>query len=405
MGLAWTSHPTSRDLSNRPLSPQAPIAGEDRAGGAKYYHANDSDSVTGVERSVELRTAKLGRTGLEVVRLGCGGIPIIQVEFDDAVAVVRAALDAGVNYFDNARAYGDSEEKMGKGLEGRRDDIILATKVLSRDAAGALADLETSLRNLRTDHLDLWLLHDVSTSERWEQSMGPGGALEAARKAQQQGKTRFIGFSSHSPEYIRRGIASGEFDTVLLTYNIAAAWTEPLMAEAQKQDMGVVVMKPMSGGVFFRLSAEDEAALPSITPEETLRFVLTNDNVDVALSGFQRVEEVPQNMAVLDNLTPLTPEDRARLLKFGESLGQVYCRGCTYCLPCTVDIDIPSVLAILDHSERFSYEWPTHRRKYAELEVKPTECAECGECEERCPFDVPIMERLKKAADTFDKPY
>jgi predicted aldo/keto reductase-like oxidoreductase len=352
-----------------------------------------------------VRTATLGRTGLEVLRLGCGGIPIIRLPFDEGVAVVRAALDAGINYFDNARAYGNSEEKMGTALEGRRDDIILATKTVTRDAAGALADLETSLVSLRTDRLDIWQLHDVSTTGHYHQVMAPGGALEAAKQAQKQGKTRFIGITSHNPECLRRAIESGEFDTVLLTYNISARWTEPLMAEAQKRDIGVVVMKPMSGGVFFTLAKEQEDSLPSITPEETLRFVLTNNDVDVALSGFRRVEEVPANLAVLNDLKPLTEEERTRLLQFGDDLGLVYCRRCTYCLPCTVGIDIPSVLAILDHSERFSYEWPTHRRKYAELEVKPTECEECGECEERCPFDVPIMERLKAAAKRFDQPY
>jgi len=352
-----------------------------------------------------LRTTTLGRTRLEVVRLGCGGIPIINVPFDDAVAVVRAALDAGLNYFDNARAYGNSEEKMGTALEGRRDEIILATKSHARDAAGALEHLETSLKDLRTDRVDIWQLHDVSTVGDYERVMAPGGALEAAKKAQQQGKTRFIGISSHNPECLQRAIASAEFDTVLLTYNIATIWTEPLMAEAQKRDLGVVVMKPLSGGVFFNLSQEQEQSLPAITPEETLRFVLTNEDVDVALSGFRRLAEVPANVGVLSDLKPLAPEQKARLLKFGEDLGLVYCRRCTYCLPCTVGIDIPGVLAILDHAERFSYEWPSHRRRYAELEVKPTECTECGECEERCPFDVPIMERLKKAAQQFDQPY
>ena len=352
-----------------------------------------------------MRTAKLGRTGLEVVRLGCGGIPMIPLPVEDGVAVTRAALDAGMNYFDNARAYGNSEEKMGRALEGRRDQVVLATKSHARSAVGALEHLETSLTELRTDHLDIWQLHDVSTVGDYEQVMAPGGALEAAHKARDQGKTRFIGITSHNPECLSRAIASGEFDTVLLTYSIAAVWTEPIMAEAQKRDIGVVVMKPMSGGVFFRLSAEQEQGLPAITPEETLRFVLTNEDVDVALSGFSRVEEVPANLAVLNDLKPLSPEDRARLLKFGEDLGLVFCRRCTYCLPCAAGIDIPNVLAILDHSERFSYEWPSHRRRYAELEVKPTECVECDECEERCPFDVPIMERLKKAAERFDKPY
>ena len=353
-----------------------------------------------------MRTRILGRTGLEVVRIGCGGIPIIGEPFDNAVAVVKAALDAGVNYFDNARAYGDSEAKMGKALAGRRDEIILATKVHARDAKTALEHLATSLKDLKTDRLDIWQLHDVSTAGQWDQVMAPGGAMEAAKRAQQQGKTRFIGLSSHNPANLKKAIECGEFDLVLLTYNIASRWVEPeILPLAKARQVGVAVMKPLSGGAILDVPEHDTGEHLGVTPEEGLRFVLSHDAVDVALAGFKRVEEVPQNMAALDDFKPVTAEERERLIEFGDRMGQVFCRRCTYCLPCQVGIDIPRTLAILDHSERFPYEWPSQRRRYHELEIKPDACVECGECEDRCPFDVPIVERLKKAKGAFDQPY
>jgi predicted aldo/keto reductase-like oxidoreductase len=352
-----------------------------------------------------VRTSILGRSGLEVVRIGCGGIPIISEPFDNAVAVVRAALDAGVNYFDNARAYGDSESKMGKALEGRRDEIILATKTHARDAKTCMEHLETSLTDLRTDRFDIWQLHDISSSDRWEEAMAPGGALEAAKQAQQQGKTRFIGLSSHNPVYLKKAIECGEFDTILLTYNIASRWMEPeILPLAKARNVGVAVMKPLSGGAILDVPEQETGEHVGVTPEEGLRFVLSHDAVNVALSGFKRVHEVPQNMAVLDDFKPITAEERQRLIEFGDKMGQVFCRRCTYCMPCGEGIDIPKTLAILDHIERFPYEWPSNRRRYHELEVKPDACIECGECEERCPFDVPIIERLKKAKEKLDQP-
>jgi len=360
-----------------------------------------------IEEQNRVQTHRLGRTNLEVVRIGCGGIPIIKEEFDDAVSVVKTALAAGVNYFDNARAYGDSESKMGVALEGKREDIILATKVHFRDREKADEALRTSLKELRTDYLDVYQLHDVSTAVDFEKVTAPGGVLDMAKEARQAGIVRFIGLSSHNEACLRKAIESDEFDTVLLTYNLGSRWPErEIMPLAKRHDVGVVVMKPMSGGIFFHLSKQTEDGPPTVTPEEAMRFVLSNEHVDVALSGFRKVEEVPQNMAVLQDFTPLTTEERERLTAFGDSLGQVYCRHCTYCLPCTQDIDIPSILELLDHSERFSYEWPTHRRKYAEFEVKADVCVECGECEGRCPFGVPIQERLKIAVKKFgDKPY
>jgi predicted aldo/keto reductase-like oxidoreductase len=193
---------------------------------------------------------------------------------------------------------------------------------------------------------------------------------------------------------------------VLLTYNIASRWVEPeILPLAKARDVGVVVMKPLSGGAILDVPEQGGDKHLGVTPEEGLRFVLSHEAVDVVLSGFQHVEEVPQNLAVLDGFKPVTPEERRRLIEFGDSMGQVFCRRCTYCMPCEQGIDIPKTLAILDHAERFGYEWPSQRRRYHELEIKPDVCVECGECEERCPFQVPIVERLKKAKERFDQPY
>ena len=348
----------------------------------------------------------LGRTGMEVVRLGCGGIPIIGVEFKEAVKVVRAAYEAGLNFFDNARAYDNSERKMGTALKDVRDKVFLATKVWPRDARSALKDLETSLKELQTDHLDLWQLHDVSTRGDLEKVLGKGGALEAVRKAQKRGKVRFVGISSHNYDNLLRIIDCGEFDTVMFTYNLGSREVEhEVLPRAAQTAIGTLCMKPVSGGVFFSLSQEEEGKKGKVTPRDALRFVLGERRIQVVLSGFKRVSDVKENVETFKRFKPLTDEERARLLAFGDSLGEGFCRNCTYCLPCPNGMPIPTILQILDHAQRFSYEWPTHRRTYAALEIKADVCDQCGQCEEACPFDVKIIARLAKAHQQFSKPF
>ncbi len=346
----------------------------------------------------------LGRTGMEVVRLGCGGIPIIGVEFEEAVKVVRAAYEAGLNYFDNARAYDNSERKMGTALKDVRDRVFLATKVWARDKRTALKNIETSLSELQTDYVDVMQLHDISTRADFEKVMSKEGALAAAREMQKRGKARFLGISSHNYDNLLRIIDCGEFDTVMFTYNLSSREVErEVLPRAVESGIGTVCMKPVSGGVFFSLSAEEEGKKGSVTPGDALRFVLGERRIQMVLSGFKRLSDVEENVETFKNFKPLSEQERARLMAFGDSLAEGFCRNCTYCLPCPNEIPIPTILQLLDHAERFGYEWPTHRKRYAELEVKADVCDECGQCEESCPFGVKIVARLARAQEQFSK--
>ena len=352
---------------------------------------------------METRKRALGRTGLEVTEIGMGGIPIINVPFERAVKVVRRAYDLGINYFDNARAYRDSESKMGKALRRVRKHCIIATKTHHRTAKEAWEDLETSLRELKTDYIDIWQLHDVSTSSAWEQVMAPKGALEAAKKAQRKGYVRFIGFSGHNLENLDKAVECGEFDTILLVYNLAVNDTAPIIQKAHERGIGIAVMKPLSGGIFFSLTKDKGA--DQITPWTAWRFVLSNEGISVALCGAKRIKDLQDAIRASRRVQkegPMPPEEARRWVRIAQSLGEDVCRGCNYCaLVCPEGINIPVIMQLLDHAKAYPYEWPKHRKTYHSLEKNWTDCRECRKCEQACPFDLPILERMQQAHDRF----
>lgn len=343
----------------------------------------------------------LGRTGVQVSEIGLGGIPIIRVEdLDLTDQIINHALDCGINYLDNARAYGNSEMKYGRVLKHRREEAFVATKTVGRDRDAALKDLEVSLQELQTDRLDLWQLHDVSTRQFFEQVMAPGGALEAAREAQQQGLVRFVGITGHNDEVLLDAVASGEFDTILCVYNLAIhSAGERVLPRAAAENVGVAVMKPLSGGVFFRRT---EVAIP---PDRAWHFVLERPEVSVALAGANCLRDVDQAVAASASFRPLDEQEKAELIEKARFLGEDICRNCGYCIDdCPQSIDIPRLMRIHDEARRFAYEWPRFRQEYAAIEPKADACVECKSCEEHCPFNLPIVERLKKVHEQFNRP-
>ncbi len=356
-----------------------------------------------------MRTRTLGRTGLEVAEIGMGGIPIIGVPFDRAVKVVRRAYELGINYFDTARAYRDSEAKMGKALKRVRHKVYIATKTngyqrTKSSAEGGKAareDLETSLKELRTDYIDVWQFHDVSTRGRWENVMGPKGPMEVAKKAQRKGLIRFIGLSSHNLDVLNWAVDSGEFDVVLLVYNLGVNDTAPIIAKAKEKGVGVVVMKPLSGGIFFSLPKE------KITPWQAWRFVLSNPDISVALVGAKRIKDLEDAVRAsrrMEREGPISPMEAQKLMRIARSLGEDVCRDCNYCaLVCPEGIPIPTIMQLLDHAKAYPYEWPKHRKTYQSLSKNWTNCRKCRKCEEACPFHLPILERMEKAHQQFSQ--
>jgi len=353
-----------------------------------------------------MKHRRLGKTGLEVSVVGFGAIKLPQVSEEEAVEMLNRALDLGMNFVDTARNYKDSEHKIGVALSGRRSEFYLATKTAGRDAESAKRDLEESLKQLRTDYIDLYQLHSVSEPETYKQVMSKGGALEAMKEAREQGIVRHIGITIHrSISNMKAAIQSGEFETIMVAYSPLDQENveKEILPMAQEHDLGVIIMKPLSGG-HLKSGDDENAPRPDPIVQGALRFIISNDAVSVVIPGMMSVAHVEDNAAVGD-MEPMTDEEKDELIKAIGKLGKSFrygqvCLRCGYCLPCKVGIDIPTVFRAYDMYR----EYPAPVKEeglalYASLEVKPDECVECGECAEKCPAGIPIPERLKEVVE------
>ena len=329
----------------------------------------------------------LGKTGLKVSRVGLGGIPIQRIDAAGTKKLVHQLMEAGVNYIDTARGYSVSEEYLGEALEGIRDRFILATKTMSRTREAMAADIETSLRNFRTDYIDLYQVHNPTLSQL-EQVCAPGGALEALFEARAAGKIGHLGVTAHSAEVFEKALTLDWVETIMFPYNIVETQGEDLMRQAAEKNIGFIDMKPLAGG------AIEDAAL-------AMRFLMRNPNVTIAIPGMAAAEEIEQNLDAAGDTSPLTAEELKKIEALRKTLGTQFCRRCNYCAPCTVGISIPNVFIFQGYLTRYGLaEWAKGR--YDAMPVKASACIDCGACETRCPYHLPIREMLKKAAERFE---
>jgi len=328
----------------------------------------------------------LGKTGLKISRMGFGGIPIQRIDAAGTRVLMQQLLEAGVNYIDTARGYTVSEAYLGEALEGIRDRFILATKSMSRTREAMAADIETSLNNLRTDHIELYQVHNP-TMDQLEQVTAPGGALEALTEARAAGKIGHIGLTAHSREVFEKALTLDWVETIMFPYNIVETQGEELIRACQEKNIGFIDMKPLAGG------AIEDAAL-------ALRFVVSNPAVDVVIPGMAEPAELAQNLTACENTAPLTRDELAAVEEVRKALGTQFCRRCNYCAPCTVGISIPNVFLMEGYLLRYGLaDWA--KARYNAMAVKASACVECGACEPRCPYGLPIREMLKKAASEF----
>ena len=330
---------------------------------------------------MEYRT--LGKTGLKISRMGFGGIPIQKIDEEGTRKLLHEMMEKGVNYIDSARGYTVSEQYIGYGLEGIRDKFVLATKSMSRTKEAMAADIETSLGNFRTDYIDLYQVHNPSM-EQLDQVMGEGGALEALMEARAAGKIGHIGLTAHSTEVFERALELDWVETIMFPYNIVEQQGAELIHKCAEKNIGFIVMKPLAGG------AIEDASL-------ALRYVCSNPDGTVVIPGMAEIHELEQNLAACSNTEPLTQEELKEMDKVREQLGTDFCRRCNYCAPCTVGINIPSVFLFAGYLQRYDLaDWAKDR--YSTLKVKASACIGCGKCEPRCPYHLPIREKLKKCA-------
>lgn len=335
-----------------------------------------------------MRYLNLGSTGLNVSEVGFGAIPIIRLEPAAAVAVLHQALARGINFFDTAHLYMDSEEKIGAAFDGQRRQVILATKTMKRDGPGATEDLELSLRRLRTDYLDLYQLHMVNQESDWEAITSPDGALAAVRRAQEQGKIRHIGVTSHSLEMALKLVRSKIFATIQFPFNFveeaAAAELHPL---ARKQGLGILAMKPFGGGLI------DDAQV-------AFRYLRQFPDI-IPLVGCDTVARVDQVADFYDRENVVTPADLAVMARYRTELGQKFCRRCEYCQPCAQGVKITPAMLYGIVAHRMG---PAKAAVFAAAAMETVRnCIECAECAARCPYSLPIPEMLKENLARYEK--
>ncbi len=328
----------------------------------------------------------LGKTGLKISHLGFGGIPIQKIDAEGTKALMHRLKAEGVNYIDTARGYTVSESYLGEALEGMRQDFILATKSMARDKAGMAKDIDISLTNLRTDYIDLYQVHNP-TPAQLDQVLAPGGALEALLEAKAAGKIGHIGITAHDLTVFERALELDWVETIMFPYNIVEVQAEALIAKCREKNIGFIDMKPLAGG------AIEDATL-------ALRFICANDAMTVTIPGMADIAEIDENVAACADVSPLTEAEKAAMAKVVKELGTNFCRRCNYCQPCTAGINISGVFLFEGYLSRYGLgEWAKGR--YATLPVKASACVDCGICETRCPYGLPIREMLKKAAEKF----
>ena len=335
---------------------------------------------------MEYRT--LGKTGLAVSRLGFGGIPIQKIDAEGTRTLMGELLGAGVNFIDTARGYTVSEEYLGFALEGIRDRFVLATKSMARTKEAMARDIDISLKNLRTDYIDLYQIHNPGAKDL-EQVMAPDGALAALLEAKAAGKIGHIGITLHAVELFRRAVELPWVETIMFPYNIVETQGEELIALCAEKNIGFICMKPLAGG------AIDDASV-------ALRFVLNHPGVSVVIPGMAEAAEVTHNAAAAADTAPLSDGEQAKIAAIRASLGTRFCRRCNYCAPCAAGINISAVFLFEGYYSRYDLkDWAKER--YAQLPKTAADCIGCGLCETRCPYNLPIREMLKEAAQVLGK--
>lgn len=330
----------------------------------------------------------LGNTGLKVSRLGFGGIPIQRITQEEATALIRKLPEYGINYIDTARGYTVSEEYLGIAMEGIRDKFVLATKSMARTREAMEKDIETSLKNLRTDHIDLYQVHNAPPAQM-SIVTGEGGALEALLEAKAAGKIGHIGITAHEIGTFEMGLEMDWVETIMFPYNFVELQAADLIRKCAEKGKGFICMKPLAGG------AIENAPL-------AMRFIASNKDITVNIPGMASEDELKQNVAAACDPTPISEEELREVQNIRDTLGNQFCRRCNYCQPCTMGINISFCFTINGYLTRYGLkDWAIGR--YKGMAVEPNACIECGMCESRCPYHLPIIEMLKDVYSNFQK--
>ena len=328
----------------------------------------------------------LGKTGITVVQNAFGALPVQRVSMEEAVKLLRRAYDGGMRYFDTARAYSDSEEKLGAAFDGMRDKVFIATKTAAKTPEGFWRDLETSLKNLRTDYIDVYQFHCV------QQCYRPGdgtGMYECMLEAKKQGKIRHIGVTAHKIGIAKECAESGLYETMQFPFSYLSGKQELELVEiCQKQNMGFICMKALAGGLINNSRA-------------AMAYMTQFDNV-LPIWGIQKESELEEWLSYMQDTPEMDEEIRAYIDKEQKELSGDFCRGCGYCMPCPQGITINQCARMSLMLRRApSKEWLSEywQKEMAKIET----CLHCNACASKCPYELNTPELLQKNLEDYKK--
>jgi len=317
-----------------------------------------------------------------VTRLGFGGIPIQRVSEEEAIAVVKKCLELGINFLDTASGYTTSEERIGKAIKGKREGLFLSTKSLARTREDIEKHLKLSLERLGTDYIDLYQIHNVSDAKALETILDPNGPRAAIEDAKRAGLVKHIGITSHQIDVARDAVKTGLFETIMFPLNFMSyEGRDELLSLCKQHDVGFIAMKPLAGGMI------DNAAI-------AVKYLLQFPDV-VLIPGIERVPEIEEIARVFKGSREMTAGEKREMERIRQELGTRFCRRCDYCQPCAAEIPISDVLSFPNLAKRLPLV-RLYTGKFAEAFVKAEGCTDCGECEERCPYNLPIRDMMKE---------
>lgn len=328
----------------------------------------------------------LGKTGIQSDKNAFGVLPLQRADMETAVRILRKALDGGITFYDTARAYSDSEAKLGKAFAGMRDKIVIASKAMARTPEGFWDNLETSLKTLGTDYIDVYQFHNPPVCYK----PGDGsGMYEAMLEAKQQGKIRFIGFTNHQLGIAQECIDSGLYDTLQFPFSYLSTDKEQTLVDnCKKAGMGFIAMKALSGGLIT-----DSAA--------AYAHMAQFDNV-LPIWGIQRESELDEFLFYMTEPPALTEERKALIARDRTELMGEFCRGCGYCMPCPVGIEINTcarMSLLLRRAPSESWLTPAQQEKMMNIE----NCLDCGQCKSQCPYDLDTPNLLRRNLEDYKR--
>lgn len=324
----------------------------------------------------------IGNTGIETARLAMGGIPLQRVNEEEAIEVVRYAVEKGIDFIDTARMYSTSENRIGKALKQTDKKVTVSSKSIIRTSDGIRGEIEKSLKDFQLDYIDFYHSHSVASDEDYKRITASDGALAGLRKAKEEGIIGHIGISSYNIDVLEKAVDDDLFETIMVCLSVIEPIAlKSVIPKAMEKKTGILTMKPFAGGVIG-------------IQELALRWALSFPDL-LVITGMEEKEFVDKNMEVYEGDYSFTDDEKQKIITLNREFDEKFCHRCGYCEPCTVEIPIYKILSIKNMVKIKGQEILTSPDFENALE-RAKNCIQCGDCLIRCPFNLPIPFMMKE---------